>query len=370
MRRADTIPAAAKVIQLEPRRDSALFSLVIKSMRGHQPVSFPEPRVAILLNDGEKPALRLRIDHDIGFVPIAPLRNFGVVPNAAAILFLRANLHMIGVAAISDPAKVVKSHVVGNRAETLLPIPTMCKPKPSIAPDATVTVDLVGREFPAAGSSIDNVLVLPTMAGEVHLRCSRDVSKTVLRGNRCFEPAPAHAKATAKVSNATHRRCHGMPLDVSGVAPFHQSFAVIGGNCGLSAALTEAQARWIRAARVVGLNVNCFPVMRQSAIVALQEAPLCYKRLAASASAKRCIVWRNGPRLSAARPHLVAVDEPSAARKSAVGAVCDLSAPAFAKLARIDLGHLTSLLGLWSAGTGVHALGQPFDCNRCRVEVA
>ena len=40
------------------------------------------------------------------------------------------------------------------------------------------------------------------------------------------------------------------------------------------------------------------------------------------------------------------------------------------KRARIVVGHLISLTDRWSAGTGVHAPGQPFDCNRCRVEVA
>src|ERR1017187_6015696 len=110
MRRADTISAAASMVQLEPRRNPTLLSLVIKTMGWNQPIVFPESRVPILLNDRKEPALRLRIYHDIGFVPIAPLRNFGVVPNAATVLFLRANLHMIRVAAIPDPAKVVGGH--------------------------------------------------------------------------------------------------------------------------------------------------------------------------------------------------------------------------------------------------------------------
>src|ERR1035441_345846 len=88
MRRADTIPAAAKVVQLEPRRNPALFSLVIPAVRRYQSRSHPEPRVPVILNDREEPALRGWIDRYIRLVPIAPLGNFGVVVDAAAILFL------------------------------------------------------------------------------------------------------------------------------------------------------------------------------------------------------------------------------------------------------------------------------------------
>src|ERR1017187_4863830 len=110
MRRTHTVSLATRMVQLEPCRNFPALALVVKSMGRNQPVVLPEPRVPILLNDRKEPALRLRIYHDIGFVPIAPLRNFGVVPNAATVLFLRANLHMIRVAAIPDPAKVVGGH--------------------------------------------------------------------------------------------------------------------------------------------------------------------------------------------------------------------------------------------------------------------
>jgi hypothetical protein len=357
------------MVQLEPCRDFPALSLVVKPMGWNQPVVLPKACVPILLDDGEEPTSGCRVNYDIRFVPVSPLRNFGMVPNAASVLFLRANLHMIRVAAISDPAKVVGGHVAGNRPVSLLPVPAMREPKPSIAPNAAVAVNLIGREFPAAGSSIDDVLVLPTMAGNVHLRRSGDVPEFGLQSNRSVHTTPAE---TFACPSDTFGPDLVVPAQESAVASRHSSVVAVESDQRFGPTSASAKPRRVRAARVIRsqhLTPAACGTVAQSRIVTFDETGLRGQLNTASAFAKVagaiwCGLWWPVLELRRKQRGIVAVDEPSAARKSAVGTICDLAAPTFAKLAKIDLGHMISLKDLWSAGTGVHALGQPFDCNR------
>jgi hypothetical protein len=202
------------------------------------------------------------------------------------------------------------------------------------------------------------------MAEYEHLGLAGDISQLRLFGNRRFSTASAFAYA-ARVSDAAYNRRHAVALQESDVAAPQQAVAAIGANRGLPSASARAQAGWVRAARVVGLN--CFATVRHSAIVAFQVARLVCERLAASAFAGLRAWWPDQRGLSASRFDLVPVDESAPARKTAVGTICDLTASALAKLAKINLGHLISRKDLWSAGSGVHALGQPFYCIRCKV---
>src|ERR1035441_3015329 len=368
MRRADTIPAAAKVVQLEPRRNPALFSLVIPAVRRYQSRSHPEPRVPVILNDREEPALRGWIDRYIRLVRIAPLGNFGVVVDAAAILFLCAKLHVIWVAARANSAKVVKGHALGDGAVPLAPIPTVGHVQLPIAMDSAVPIFSMDGHDPASGGLINGVARLLAVPPAIHLRLAGDVPKPRKLCDGCLPAASASAN-TAGVSDAARDRRHAVTLDESVVATPQHAMTAIGADCGLPSASAHAQAGWVRAARVVGLNR--FASMRHAAVVAFQVAWLFREWVTASAFTRLRAWWPDQHGFSATRFGLVAVNEPAAARKSAVGTICDLAASALARLAKIDLGHLISVKDLWSAGTGVHALGQPFSLyNRwCRVVI-
>jgi hypothetical protein len=359
MVRVHTSAISANVVKFQPFADLPARSLIIKAVGRKQPSAHPKAGVPVLLRDRENVASGRGVNADLRVCPVAPLRNFRVVVNATAVLRLRAKLHVVGIAARAITAKVVKGQPFRNWAVALGPVPTVGKPKPSAAPDAAIAMDLVGRELPASGSAVDDVLMLPAVASAVHLRLPGNVAQAREFSDGRLLSASTFANA-ARVSDAPYNWRHAVASNEPGKATPQYAMAAIGADGRLPAASALTKAGWVGAARIVGLDR--LAAMRHAAIVALQIPRLLRKRLAASACAGLCALKLNDPQLFAARLDLVAMDESAAARKSPVGTICDLAASTLAKLAKIDLGHLIFSRDRWSAGTGVHALGQPFYC--------
>jgi hypothetical protein len=192
-----------------------------------------------------------------------------------------------------------------------------------------------------------------------HPRLASNVPEFGLTRDGCLLAASAYT-CSARISDSAGYGRHGVAPDESGEASALCAVAIVGADRGLTAASALTKAGRVGAARIVG--VNGLATMRHAAVVALQVPRLFVELLAASAFASLCAARLNDPELSPACLDLVAVDESTPARQSTVGTICDLAASTLAKLAKIDLGHLIFSRDRWSAGTGVHALGQPFYC--------
>jgi hypothetical protein len=229
----------------------------------------------------------------------------------------------------------------------------------AIAVNPAVSILAMNLENPASGTAVNSVGRALPMASAVHLRLPGDVAKPRKLGDGRLLSAPTFAEAT-RVPDAPYNRRHAVASQETGVAAQDKPKVVIiaDGRAPAASALTKAGR--VGAARIVG--VNGLATMRHAAVVALQVPRLFVELLAASAFASLCAARLNDPELSPACLDLVAVDESTPARQSTVGTICDLAASTLAKLAKIDLGHLIFSRDRWSAGTGVHALGQPFYC--------
>lgn len=350
---------SANVVKFHPFADLSARSLIIKAVGRKQPSAHPKAGVPVLLSDRENVASGHGVNADLRVCPVAPLWNFRVVVNTPAVFRLRAKLHVVRIAAGAIAAKMVKGQPFWNRAVVLGPVPTVGKPEPAVAPDAAVPVHLIGGQFPTSGPAVDDVLMLPAVAGAVHPRLAGNVAKPRKLGDWGLLAASTFAKA-ARVPDAPYNRRHAMASDEPGIAANHQAEMVVGADRRLATAPALAQAGWVRASRVI--RAQCFATVRHAAIVALQVPRLLVKRLAASAFASLRTAGLNDPELSTANLDLVAMDETAPARQTAVGTIYGLAASTPAKLAKIDLGHLIFSRDRWSAGTGVHALGQPFYC--------
>jgi hypothetical protein len=364
------------MVQLEPCRNFPALALVVKSMGRNQPVVLPEPRVPILLNDGKKPTSSYRVNHNIRFIPVAPLRNFGMVPNAPGILRLCAKFHVVGAAARFLATEVVQCHVFGNRPVSLLPIIPVAHEEIPVTMQSGVPILAMHGQYPTA-VPVDSVAGCgaPTVAGKVHLRLAGDVPKFGLQSNRRLQTAAAE---TFPRSSNSFGRNLVVPAQEAVVASRHSSVVVIESDQRFGPTPASAKPGRVRASRVIGsqyLAPAACGAVAQSRIVPFDETGLRRQLSTTTAFAKVagsiwCGLWWSVFELCGKQRGVVPVDEPSSARKSAVGTICDFSTPALARLAKIDLGHLISLQDLWSWLAGVYALCQPFHCNRCRVEVA
>jgi hypothetical protein len=374
MRRANTIPAAAKMIQLKSCWDLSALSRVIKSMGRHQVGTEPKSGVAILLDDGEKPALSDRVHHDLRIVPVSPLRNFGVIVDAAAILRLRAKLHMVWAAARAISTQMVKRQAFRDRSISLRPVPAMATPQLAITADLSVSV-FTPRQFPASCFFVDDVLMLPAVAGVVHLRLTRDVPQPRKLGYRRMFAAATQAEA-ARISDTLGQNAV-MSMSEAYVAPSYNLLRAVRSISNVHTFTTAAAAftRWVWASRVIWPNriATSFPFIPMALKISQRFAGNLehtsgnlgsLRKLAASAHAKAGRVWRYGRWLAFwLKPGAVAVNETAAARKSAVGALRNFSASARARLAKIDLGHLISSKDLWFWLAGAQTLSQPFHCT-------
>lgn len=303
-----------------------------------------------------------------------------MVVNAPCILRLRAKFQMVWVAARAITAQMVKREPFGNWPETLRPIPAVCHVQLAVAMDAPVPVLAMNREDPTACVPVDLVrrCGTPAVAGVVHLRLPGDVPEPrKLSDGRLFAaPAEANTIPSDLFSSALV-----MPLQEAGVASGHRlrdRVCAVGNTYGFATTAT-AFARWVRAARVIWFDRvtaggPLFPVpnsIPQEFSGNLKRSPVFLGALGLLAAPTHTETRRVGRRCTLNTLRLksgaVPVDESAAARQAAVGALYELAAPAFAKLAKIDLGHLISLQDLWSWLAGVLALGQPFQCNRCTV---
>jgi hypothetical protein len=348
------------MIQLKPCRDLSALSRVIKSVGCYQVGAEPKSGVPISLNDGEKPALGDGVHHDLRVVPVSPLRNFGMVVDAVAVFRLRAKFHVVRIAARAIAAQVVKRQTFRDWAVSLRPLPAVATPCLTIAAEPSVSV-VTGRQFPTSCLLVDNVPVLPAVAGIIHLRLTRDVPQPRKLSYRRRFTAAAQANPIG-VANSLGDGRHRMAFNELRVASPNGAVGVVGADGRLPSTAALAKAGWVGASGVIGQR--CLATAKRAAVVTLQVARLFGQQLPATARAWGFRAGRlNRFGLFVPGSHLMAVNETAPARKPAVGALRKFAASARARLAIVDMGHMISSKDLWFGLAGAQTLCQPFHCT-------